>query len=454
MVQAVYGILQFFHILPAFGQLPVTGSFDNPAGFASALCAGLPFALSLLHNRHKWVRYFTTTATPVIMAAVFLSHSRTGMISVGVIVFLWLLPILRRTPALKWTLSVLLPALLVTMYLLKKDSADGRLLIWRCSLAMVADKPIFGYGPGGFTAHYMEYQADYFREHPDSPFARLADTVHHPFNEYLLVAVDYGFFGLLVLAALGYVTLRQYRKQNNRDPAVRAAGLSLISIGVFALFSYPFLYPFTWVMTLFSLWIIVGRPWPACTALRIGAVVAAATVCVFTVRNMRYQLYWCKADKMALEENNEDALLQYERLSDYFADNRFFLYNYAVNLSKIGQYEKSLAVAERCSRLWADYYLQIILGDDCLKLGRHRFAETYFSNAAAMCPVRFIPWYKLVTVYQAMGRTDDARALAQLILDKTIKVPSPVVYAIRREMRQLIDSLTIKYPENETEDNF
>lgn len=333
------------------------------------------------------------------------------------------------------------------MYLLKKDSAGGRLLIWRCSLAMVADKPIFGYGPGGFTAHYMNYQADYFSEHPDSPFARLADTVHHPFNEYLLVAVNYGFFGLLVLAALGYVTLRQYRKQNNRDPAVRAAGLSLISVGVFALFSYPFLYPFTWVMTLFSLWIIVGRPWPAYTALRIGAVVAAATVCVFTVRNMRYQLYWCKVDYDAAIRNTSGVLLKYKELHPRFDNNRYFLYNYAYELIECGEYAEGVIIAGKCNRLWANYDLQLLLADAYLKIKQYHNAEKHFRYAAAMCPARFIPLYKLVNVYQAAGRTDDARDLASQILDKEIKVPSPVVYAIRREMRQLIDSLTIKYPE-------
>ncbi len=440
LAQAVYGILQFFQFLPAFGKFRVTGSFDNPAGFAAALCAGLPFALCFFRNRRKRVRFFAAAAALVMMGAIFLSYSRAGIVSVIVIALFWLFPLIHRIRGFRWALFVLLPVLLAGLYFLKKDSADGRLLIWRCSLEMVADKPVFGHGPGGFTAHYMNYQADYFRVHPDSPYAQLADYVHHPYNEYLRVAVDYGLFGLAVLAVLGYFVARRYRRRETIDPAIRAAGLSLVSIGTFSLFSYPFLYPFTWVMALFCLWIIFGRPWPVHAAVRIVAGIAAVSVCVLTLLDMRCRLDWCKANRIPLAGNTELIQARYERLYGYFAHDRFFLYNYAVKLSDLGRYDRSLAVAGECGRIWADYYLQLVSGNDCMKLERYDQAEEYFRQAAAMCPARFIPPYKLARIYAATGSTAEARAVAAAILEKEIKVPSSVVYAVRHEMRQLIDS--------------
>ena len=44
-VQAVYGILQYVGLFPSHATFRVTGSFDNPAGFAACLCAGLPFVV-------------------------------------------------------------------------------------------------------------------------------------------------------------------------------------------------------------------------------------------------------------------------------------------------------------------------------------------------------------------------------------------------------------------------
>ncbi len=48
----------------------------------------------------------------------------------------------------------LLCALLFVLYFIKKDSADRRFLIWQCTAAMVADKPIFGHGHGVFLYNH------------------------------------------------------------------------------------------------------------------------------------------------------------------------------------------------------------------------------------------------------------------------------------------------------------
>lgn len=453
--QAIYGILQYTHILPAYGKLPVTGSFDNPAGFAASLCAGLPFTLALFRDRHPWIRRYSTGAVLFIIGAIFLSYSRAGIVSVAVIALLWIFGRLKgrhRVTVGRMMLS-LVPVLFVGLYLVKKDSADGRLLIWRCSLEMIADKPVFGHGPGGFTAQYMNYQADYFRAHPGSPYAQLADTIHHPFNEYLLVVIDYGLFGLALLASLGYIVLRQYRKRSIADPAVQAAGWCLISISVFALFSYPFFYPFVWVMVLLSLWIIFGAKVPTRPAVRLFLLLPALVIGVISYRDIHYQNQWRKVSREAAARRTESTLPQYEYLHHELVRDRYFLYNYAYELSVAGEYDKSLVVARECSQIWADYDLQLVLADTHMKMKQYVQAEQHFKQAAAMCPARFMPLYKLATIYVATGRTGQARALARQILEKEAKVPSPTVTAIQRDMRQLIDSLTFKTLNNEIKDS-
>lgn len=59
VLQAGYGILQFCNILPPSSDTyKVTGSFDNPAGFAGCLCAGLPFTVYfLLDTNTKSIRW-------------------------------------------------------------------------------------------------------------------------------------------------------------------------------------------------------------------------------------------------------------------------------------------------------------------------------------------------------------------------------------------------------------
>ncbi|MCD8187010.1 MAG: O-antigen ligase family protein, partial [Rikenellaceae bacterium] len=65
---------------------------------------------------------------------------------------------------------------------------------------------MFGNGTGTFKSDYMPEQAAWFREHPESPYAILADNSNHPFNEFLLIWIESGLIGLL-LAGLVLVSL-------------------------------------------------------------------------------------------------------------------------------------------------------------------------------------------------------------------------------------------------------
>jgi hypothetical protein len=56
MAQALYGIFQYVGMFPAVGGFRITGSFDNPAGFAACLCAGFPFSFYFIRKQYAWQR--------------------------------------------------------------------------------------------------------------------------------------------------------------------------------------------------------------------------------------------------------------------------------------------------------------------------------------------------------------------------------------------------------------
>ena len=85
VLQALYGILQFSGLFSSHSFYKVTGSFDNPAGFASCLCAGFPFLILLLSSKNKYVRYGGWLAGTIIVTAIILSYSRAGIVSVTIL---------------------------------------------------------------------------------------------------------------------------------------------------------------------------------------------------------------------------------------------------------------------------------------------------------------------------------------------------------------------------------
>ena len=123
--QALYGIGQWFQWIPSVGYYKIVGSFDNPAGFASCLCIGFPFVtLCLKVAKGILLKVFLYLLASIIILAVTLSESRTGIMSIVVVVgiYYWhYVPLKRRTKTILLTGVFVL--FLGGSYFLKKDSA-------------------------------------------------------------------------------------------------------------------------------------------------------------------------------------------------------------------------------------------------------------------------------------------------------------------------------------------
>lgn len=446
--QALYGILQYTGILPARNGFRVTGSFDNPAGFAASLCVGFPFLFVFVFDKKAWIKGLAIAAGFIIIAAVVLSASRAGIVSLFVVGMLVLFYKLRIKTSRK--IIVFFAAFVITLsglYFLKKDSADGRLLIWRCTWEMIKDKPLLGHGHGGFKANYMNYQAAYSEKYPDNKFLMLADNINRPFNEYLLLLANYGIVGFGLFLFFIWFLWKSYRRIQDKNRFVLVSVWCLLSIGAFALFSYPLRYPFTWVMGILSTVVIISgagykikTPKALSVSLRIILVPLLIVFANATYTNMSAEIKWCETAHKSLQGQTEQMLPVYKTLYTKLHGNELFLYNYAAELNIAERYDESLHIAKECERLWADYDLQMLMADNCLQMQQYTVTEQYYRKASAMCPVKFMPLYCLAELYLTTNRYDEARILALKILDKEVKVSSPTVNKIKKEMQIIIDT--------------
>lgn len=259
-LQAVLGLLQYFTVCYSPSIYKITGSFDNPAGFSACLCIGLPFiAFLLLKDNKRYIHLVGWIMGIIIIVAIILSYSRAGIISLATISTIFLYQRLIHRRMLRFFLLAGLVTLILGCYWMKKDSADGRLLIWQSCINMVKVSPWMGHGLGSFEAHYMDYQAEYFRIYgQQNRYAMLADNVKHPFNEYMGILLNFGTIGLLILCAFIFLLIYCYKLNSTIEKKI--ALYTLISIGIFSLFSYPFTYPFTWIITFLSVLIIIREP--------------------------------------------------------------------------------------------------------------------------------------------------------------------------------------------------
>lgn len=450
LAEAFYGLLPMLLLIRGVPELPVIkGSFDNPAGFAACLVCLFPWCFYNVFSTTKGKKVLWIVTVALVVAGVIASGSRVGMLC---IVLVSLCSLFRKMPGMKWWTvrrrivvgAFSLIVLLIALYLFRVDSANGRLLIWRCSAGLIKDHPLVGTGPHGFQANYMLYQAAYFKANPDSGFSMLADNVQHPFNEYVAFVCEYGIIGLLLLGLLCGSAYKAYRNGSGEDKYT--ALLCLMSVLVFSCFSYPFRYSIVWILVAYSLsilvqgekllWVVSG--WKN-FSLMAALVMLSLFFLFFSIRRMKVEERWNTVAHLSLMGQTEKMLPEYEQLYKVLGDDPHFVYNYGAELFQVARYEQSLSLVRQCSQGLNDVDVQMLLAMNYAALNRVDSAQHSYILASQMCPNRFAPLIGLMRLYAASNRMDEAKEMARTVLSKEIKVPSDRVLMMIDEAKRFVE---------------
>lgn len=448
VLQAMYGIIQFLEIINNNGTFTIVGSFDNPAGFAASLSPGFVFCFTLFGQK-RHLNYIAFGAILIIGISIVLSQSRAGIISmfIATVIFLYHKLNYKLSKKVQWWIvsSFLTTSILLfsTLIILKKDSAIGRLLIWETTVNMIIEKPISGWGSDSFRSQYMPHQADYFKNHPNSRFELLADNVTHPFNEYLLLTVERGIIGLVLLFTLIFSI---YRKRSEKSIVYQ---LCILSVLIFACFSYPFRYPFIWLILAYCLAKLSNNSVKIYFQLKWKLYFISKTAIIFIlisgfyllIKDFRFEYKWNEIARLSLSGKTEIVRPQYKELNSEWNGNPLFLYNYGAELNYIRQYTESVLILQKCEKYYNDYDVQMLLGDNYFKMKEWKKAETCYTNASLMCPNRFLSLSQLMNVYDSIGLNDEAIKIAYKIYNKPVKIKSIRVSEIRFKAKQRLNNI-------------
>ena len=209
------------------------GAFGDPNFFALSLAAIIPFALHLTSLPEWRHRLLGAASLVALMAGIFSSGSRGGLLAagVGVIVFGLASPI--RGARLATVATVLLGVLLVPLFGSVLGTSANREVGGRATENFVAvhmflDHPLTGVGVGEYPTLYR----DYTRYIGDDP-----RVLRLPHSLPLEIAAEQGVVGILGWAAALFILLRLViAKQLWRSSIGRATVLALVVYLVGSLF--------------------------------------------------------------------------------------------------------------------------------------------------------------------------------------------------------------------------
>lgn len=480
-VESGYGLFQVLGWRSSHHALyALTGHFQNPGPFGGFIACVMAVA-------GAWVmRPDTSSLTRVIAWAALgmgllvlpASMSRAGWLGLAVAMGVeWMRSPIRsgmtkegsgttqpsrhagQRSGIRWVAGVALClALLVGAFLLKQDSALGRVHVWRMECRAIAERPWRGAGPGMGPWAYGEAQEAFFREHLEtaSPATiRVAGCPDHAYNEYLGVGVEYGLpvmvlFVLLVVSSI--VVL-------HKAGSPLAAGLT--AWAVFAFASYPLAVPQLRILgaVFMVAAVITGTlraadscrsetslrsSFPACrlgpsrsrchgrhgfargTACRLAGLLPG--VCALLL------MLWIKIPGQARDDvcGARDAGTEVRAV---------YAEGYA--LHQAGRYEESTGVLEKGALISCDPMFEIIMGKNAEALGDAEKATALYEKAHYMVPSRLYPLVRLMRLQVRQGRDGEALETARAIVAMPVNDRNTGMVRLHEETQKTLDSLIV-----------
>lgn len=414
--------------------------FDNIAGYVCYFCLTLPLGLGNFQNKNKIIRALFIICKLLVVYTIILCESRVGVICIFVFLQLLLCRLFKVTFH-KLAIYIVLSTLFIIACLsvmTKTDSSKGRLFIAQQTLELVKEKPIFGYGYGSFRKDYMLKQANYFKNHKKSEFALLADNIHHPISDIILILFDYGFVGLFLFAIAVIATMRRlFQVQDIKDISL------FILLLILMLFSYPLHYPFTWIVILY----IINKAWPRKTKRIIGnkyGKISSFLYMMWIMFSAATNIYWHSAQNYFDKGYANKAIERYNHL--YFIKHKDyqFLYDYSFVLYSIGLKQKALDIAKECSKYLCDYNLSLLKGYISRDVGCYKIAIENFEEAHFMCPSKIVPIYELYLTFRKTNEGEKRKEMAKKIKEYSSKVKSSEVDRVVSEF-QILEKTSEKF---------
>jgi O-antigen polymerase len=469
IVELIWSNLQLYNIVKSNHPLfKVTGSFFNPGPFANFLALIFPLALSVFLFLEKGedkikalVKHSSIIYLVLFLLIIPATHARAAWISIicsGVLIFSIRYSVKEKAKALfnskakqigiGVAAALVIAIAAVGLYAYKKDSADGRLLIWKISLNIIKDNPILGSGHNTFPLEYNKAQANYFME-GNATFQEksIADYVYYAFNEFIQIWVELGLLGFLLFSGLLFLAI--VPGWSKSDWLNRAFRISAFAFVITALFSYPlFILPVRILLIVALAYVSIKTGSNEKPIVRLpnylSLIFLLPVIGLFAMvplKQVKAYQDWGLAYRYQMTGGFSLADAKYKKAYDVLSYNGDFLQTYGKLLSLMEEYEKSNELLEKARKFNTDPFIYLTLGYNNYKLGKIEEAEKYFLFADQISPLKFYPKFSLAQIYFEHKETEKFKKVANQILKQKIKVNSPSIKQMKMQINDWLGQL-------------
>ena len=403
-----------------------TGSFWNPSQLGGFIACFFPFIVKEFFTR-KFPIWYGLCFLPIIFALV-LSDSRAAWFScfVGL---LYVFPVKIKNKSIIGIMLLIAILVIVLLYFYKPNSALGRLNIWIVCVDMIQVRPLWGHGIHSFAEKYMYWQADYFKDNPESAFADMASYVTTPYNEYIHVLTEQGFIGfflfVLVLGSFFYFS------RGDENKKLKTVILSFI---IFACFSYPgenvaLLFGLIVCMGTIQEKVIIRIPTKSFNQLIMTSII----VCSFFVNIGTMKVYHSLTFMIKHNQILNPSCFKNELEALY----------YLLQSGMKSDINSRLQIQEWIALKQPSPENFCVLGELCEHLRMYDKAEKYYQIAADIIPNQVQGKYRLFKLFEKNDRSEDAYRIATIISKQHIKIENTFTLGVQGEVKRYLREFRI-----------
>lgn len=406
--EATKGLCQLYGFTPSNHALfRLTGSFFNPGPFSGYLAVILPISFGFIlrlrkqtANSCRIIYYLAWITFLLILLVLPAGMSRSAWIAAlfSCSWVYWSYEIgweKTKKGYIKYKRQCMVATAILLgvfclggygMYQIKKDSARGRLLMWKITTLSIQQQPFTGVGLGGFPEAYAQTQAAYFTSGKGNDAEKkVAGCPEYAFNEYLQIGLEEGILGLITFIGwIGYCFCRGIQKRRYEISG------SILSLSIFAFSSYPFQLPSFWVLLLFLTAGVSLRPSRQKGRRYLLFLFVGVSLVCFWMQKKYYNGYkaWEKGQLLYNNRIYETAQREYIQLYPLLNHKPEFLFEGAQCLSKTGRKQEAIRWLKRAIRLSADPMLYYVMARNEQALGKYKEAEQHLLYAINLLPER------------------------------------------------------------------
>jgi O-antigen ligase/Tfp pilus assembly protein PilF len=463
LLVSIYTIIQYYGFDPYLSDLhSLTSTIGQKNWISNYLAMIFPVVFSyflLEKSKKNKILYFFLLS--ILYATLMICQSRGIWISISLILIFAIYIIIKFNllkifqENKKWLTLLLVTFLIITIIystdnLLNKSaitvlqralstfdeqdpSINTRLLIWKTTLEMIKDRPIFGSGIGTFKMNYLNYQAEFLKNNPY--YIQYSGKAREAHNEYLQMWAELGIIGLGIfigIILMFYSLIIDYLKKNDSDKdkiIVLGLVLGITCFLIHCLFTFPLHVPALGItfFTLVGLTVIYTRKInlpktdsdniPKEIKLKNKGIKIALTVIVLifmiwainllAVRPYIAEIQYFNGMRHNVDSNYGKALPYFEQAVSLYPYNGRILHALGTTYYNLGILNKAEEFLQKTTRYLIDANTFYNLGLIYSQAGLFSKAEEEFKYAVYLIPKFTKAYYDLGYLYFIQERYDD-----------------------------------------------